>query len=259
MNIVDKIEAKLWDERGSSKYKYVENYIERWHEVFDEGYNDYSENFQIFRKDDEANNIDLNKTLSRMPDELLLKIAYDLEIETPGFLPVVAEKFKIVLEANNFNAKAVFENAIHNVYSNPSDAVLNASSALDGIIKTILEDDRFEKEKPRKDGLSKRMGRVMTSLGLNKKSGAPDEIIGITSSLDNIVQRIDDLRSSKTNSHGTLPEDYIIDDPLWAEFAINSAATVGLFIWEYYEKRFKTKEEVSNDNSFEIDLDSIPF
>lgn len=94
MNIAEKVETKLWNERESSKYKYVESYIERWHDVANEDFSNYSENFHIYTKDDGTNNIDLNKTLNRMPGDILLKIAYDLDIETPGYLPAVVEKIQ---------------------------------------------------------------------------------------------------------------------------------------------------------------------
>lgn len=54
-----------------------------------------------------------------------------------------------------------------------------------------------------------------------------------------------------------MPDDYIIDDPLWAELAINSAATAGLFVWEYYKKRFDSEEAKTENEA--SGWDAIPF
>lgn len=260
LDLADKIERELWKRRDFSKYKYVENYIERWHVVDDSNSFCAEENFHIFRQEDENGNIDLNKTLARMPSDILLKIAFDLGLDTPGYLPVIAERFKTVLSKNNKNARDVFSDAIMNVYSNPEDSVLDASSALDGLLKLILSDSEVSKSSRKPEGLSKRFDDALSTLKLTKKSGAPEEIYKISSSLNNIAKEIDNLRSNKTNSHGKLQDEYVVDDPLFAELCVNSAATVGIFLWEYYEKNFTSKDsDNKDDGELEIDLEDIPF
>lgn len=82
-----------------------------------------------------------------MPNEIIIRIATDLRIPTPGFLPIVPEKFKNVLTDVNQNTCHNFERAIQNVYENPDGAVTLAASALDGIIKTILEHKKLQELK----------------------------------------------------------------------------------------------------------------
>ena len=85
MELIDNIDAKIWELFKS--YKKVEYYLEKWivYEI------DFSfENVPNFIiKRDVNNNIDLLATLNRINNETLLKIAMDLEIETPNFIPAI--------------------------------------------------------------------------------------------------------------------------------------------------------------------------
>ena len=260
MDLAERIEARLWEIPKVSKYRFVENYIDRFHVVTDEfDFSGYSENFHIYYKDENETNIDLNKTLNKMPGEWLLKIANDLGVETPGFIPVVAKDFKVILEQNNKNAKMAFDKAIEDAYANPADSVMEAATALDSLLKAILRDKSFSIETKKNDGLSKRISCVLSALGLDKKSGAPGEIFRITSSIDNIIKEIDNIRSDKTFTHGKLPDDFIVDDPLWAVLSINMVASIGLFLWNYYEVRFKDANVDDNAMSAKLDIGDIPF
>lgn len=92
----------------------------------------------------------------------------------------------------------------------------------------------------------------------------PQEIITLCSQLRSIGQTIDDLRSDKATAHGKLGEEYVVDEPLWAALAVNTCATVGIFLWELFNKKYKLVEDVSQDTISElpdetIDLDEIPF
>lgn len=90
MSLVRKIYDAIWTEYSS--YADVLFYIKKWHEE-DENINNNWENFSIKFKDntkDSANpKIDLLATLHSMDGELLLKIAIDLGIETPDFIPSI--------------------------------------------------------------------------------------------------------------------------------------------------------------------------
>src|SRR5690606_30651024 len=88
MKLIADIEAALWDLFPSSKYKNVRFYIEKWHksELYNRD-NDYWENFAIHI--DNNNNIDLTRTLNGIDGETLLKIAIDLGVETPDFIPSI--------------------------------------------------------------------------------------------------------------------------------------------------------------------------
>ena len=77
----ERVEDALWNLFTKSKYRQVEEYVGRWYESDDFNY----ENFSIYRKDD---HIDLGRTLAGMPNDILIKVAADIGVETPGLLPV---------------------------------------------------------------------------------------------------------------------------------------------------------------------------
>ena len=85
MSIIQNINDQLFELYKS--YEDVENYIEKWHEVYD-SFGD-NENFSIIFKDNERKKIDVKRTLHNVDGETLLKIAIDLGVETPDYIPCV--------------------------------------------------------------------------------------------------------------------------------------------------------------------------
>jgi hypothetical protein len=266
MELVPKVEEALWSLFNSSRYENVRRYIEKWHQVH-EGYNnwDIDENFQIYYRNEGKTNIDLAETLHKMPKDILIKIAIDLGIDTPTFLPIVPQ-FKNVLKDENQSAYQNFTRATQNVHENPDQSVSLASSTLEGIIKTILADDHFsaKSDELKAKSLTKLISSIIKEFGFDDKTICPPELITIASQLRGLGKTIDDLRSDKTTAHGKVHGEYIIDDPLWAAFIINTSASLGLFLWEYFEKKYKPnvsqKRDIIEDIGDQpIDLDNIPF
>ncbi len=72
-----------------------------------------------------------------MNGELLLKIAIDLSIETPDFIPSIPI-FRNEIKVNYSNASNSFEKAFKDIEEHPDIAVRLANSALESIIKEIL-------------------------------------------------------------------------------------------------------------------------
>lgn len=264
MELIDKVDKKIWEQYGS--YENVVYYIEKWHED-DEDYTSYNhwENFYIQYKDEKRKQINLKATLHKMPPDIVVKIAIELGIDTPGFLPAIPT-FKNVLKDENQSAYQNFDRATKNAYEHPDNAVALASSTLEGIIKTILEHDTFNEDtaKLKNLSLSKLAKEIVKKFGFDDATKCPPEIITLAGQLRSIAATVDDLRSDKSTAHGKSGKDYVIDDPLWAMLTINTCATVGLFLWEYFEKKYlPTKEEVTkaveNADDVPINLDDIPF
>lgn len=263
MELIPKIENVLWGMSDRAKYQNVRRYIEKFHEEWND-WNNSDENFHIYYSTDNKN-IDLTETLHKMPSDLLIKIAIDLGIDTPGFLPVVPQ-FKNVLKDQNQSAYQNFERATKNVYENPDQAVSLASSTLEGIIKTILSNETFKNRTTtiKNKSLSKLVSEIVKEFGFDDKSKCPPELITIASQLRSIGTTIDDLRSDKSTAHGKAHNEYVIDDPLWAAFIVNTSASLGLFLWEYFEKKYqpntKSKEiKIEDVGDKPINLDDIPF
>lgn len=261
MELIPKIEETLWNLSDKAKYQTVRRYIEKFHEEWHD-WNNSDENFHIYYLSEDEKKIDLAETLHKIPKDILIKIAIDLGIDTPGFLPVVPQ-FKNILKDQNQSAYQNFDRATKNVYENPDQSVSLASSTLEGIIKTILADDSFKasagviKNKP----LTKLVGAIVKEFGFDDKAKCPPELITIASQLRSIGTTIDDLRSDKSTAHGKAHDEYVIDDPLWAAFIVNTSASLGLFLWEYFEKKYKPAvlEQSKDIDDKPIDLSEIPF
>lgn len=225
-----KIENKLWSFFETSKYENVKDYISRWYKVCKNS----KENFHIYEQT-LGGKIDLRKTLNRMPSSILLKIAIDLDIETLNFLPIIPI-FRNELKNNYTTAQKTFENAVKNIEDNPDVAIGLANSALESIIKQILNDDRININ-CEKDTLSKLIEHLCKAFNFNSKE-VPDEIRNIASSLMKTCKSIDDIRSTKSSFHGKIENEYLVKDPIYAYFIVNATTTVGLFLLNFYRKKY---------------------
>lgn len=233
MNLVKTINERLFELYHS--YNDVEQYIRKWHE-----YDDYGnwENFNIKNKltKDNQSKIDAYATLHNMPGDLLLRIAIDLGLETPDFIPSIPT-FKNELKSNYETASQTFEKAYSNVETDPELAIALAYSALESIIKEILKDKRISILYDKNQTLPKLIGVICKAFKLIDEK-LPVELKTIGSSLINIAKSIEDLRSDKTLAHGQTDEDYKLQDPLYARFIINSVTSVGLFLLNFYKEKY---------------------
>ena len=136
MNLIQNINDKLFELYKG--YEDVSRYMSKWIEYYDSFEN---QNFHIRYKDNEQKKIDVKETLHSIDGETLLKIAIDLGVETPDFIPSIPV-FKNELKSDFETASQTFEKAYKNVEDDPSLAIGLANSALECIIKEILSDDR---------------------------------------------------------------------------------------------------------------------
>lgn len=249
MSIVKNINDRLFELYKS--YEDVANYLDKWHIVYD-CYGD-NENFYFYFKDEERKKLDVKKTLHHIDGEMLLKIAIDLGVETPDYIPSIPV-FKNELKSSYETASQTFEKAFKNVEEDPSLAVGLANSALESVIKEILKDDRIDVVWNEKDTLSNLVKSICKAFKLTTDSEMPNEIKTISSSLLNACKAIDDLRSDKTIFHGKMDSNYVVAEPLYAYFIVNAVSTVGLFLLNFYKLRFpKTVESVFED------INDLPF
>lgn len=250
MKIVKAINDKLYGLFKS--YDDVEAYVEKWREVYDDFGN---ANYYIQYKDSERQKIDLKKTLHQIDGETLLKIAIDLGIETPDFIPSIPV-FKNELKSSYETAAQTFDKAYCNVEKDPGLAVGLANSALESIIKEILKDKKLQVQYNSKDTLSKLIKNICKAFRLENDISLPQEIQTITSSLIACSSAIEDLRSTKTEMHGKTQDDFIVDEPLYAYFIINAVSTVGLFLLNYYKEKCTRQ---ANKLPSIFDSDDLPF
>lgn len=222
-------------------------------------YDSYNPDFEIyyFTEVNNQGKINLSETLANLAVEIpdkLLKIAIDLGIETPDFIPLIPT-FRNKLKNDYKNASKVFEKAFHNIEKDPADSVGNVNSVLESIIKEILSDENFSHIESSNKTSKYLVKEIIKVFELNPDSPKiPGELRVIASSLTTVAKAIEDLRSDKTLHHGQETGKYLIDQPLYAYFAVNACATVGLFLIDFYEKKFPKVNQ-----NLEIFDEDLPF
>lgn len=266
MDLIDKISDILF--KKYTTYKKVERYIKRWQKVISYEQYGYNEpepvyNFYPIYKDDNRDKVDVENTLNQFDDEMIIQMAIDLKIEVTGIIYSIA-KIEGLNKSDYRQAKAIFEDAIKRVYDKPDEAIGYANSALESIIKHILEQGKLDVDYNKKDTLYTLTQKVLKGLDYFPSKDVVERVRQIGSSLLNIAQSIELLRSEKTKFHGKDSTQYIIDDPLYACFVVNSVATLGNFLINYYEKKYdeQTNEGLNSAAEEEYDFisdDEIPF
>ena len=242
----------IWDTYKS--YDMVKYYISKWQktEWIGDGFDSYQQtNFEIVNKP--KGEIDLMPTLNGIDNETLIKIAIDLGIDTPNFIPCIPT-FKNMLKDEYSTTNEIFEKAYRLVYEEPNMAISLANSALESLIKEILKDERININYENGYTLKKLINLICKAFMDNNKD-MPQEVRTISSSLSSISNAIDDLRSAKTILHGKTTSDYIVSNPMYAELVVNSAASVGQFLQSYYNQNYPKIELKETD----IIPDDLPF
>lgn len=249
MQLISELDKAIWAEFSS--YKNVKLYIEKWQF----GENDLDKNWENFRIVMKGNgDIDLLQTLHGINGETLLKIAIDLGVDTPGFIPSIPT-FRNEIKSDYKTASATFEKALREIETHPDTSIGLVNSALESIIKEILKDERVRNGINVKgtETLYALTTIVLRQFQLLSDKDIPKEIKTIGNSLIAINQSIEKLRSESTNFHGKTNDDYIIKDSIYAYFIINSVATVGLFLNSYYKTKFpkpKVESSIADDLPF---------
>lgn len=246
MKLVKSVETAIWEEYET--YREVKLYIDKWYQS-DEYHNNW-ENFRIVQNGN--NEIDLLQTLHNMDGNLILKVAIDIGVETPDFIPSIPT-FRNEIKSEIKTAYDTFTKAFKQIETDPSIAIGLANSALESIIKEILKDKRLKTKASGNETLYRLSCIIIKEFNLNNSEN-PKEIKTIGNSLITICQAIETLRSEKTDFHGKTADDYLIKDSIYAYFVLNAVSTVGLFLNTFYKTKFP-KEIVLKDE----EVDDLPF
>lgn len=221
MKLAKQVSDALWE--AYPTYREVSFYIKKWHQT-DENWD--WQNFEITVKP--SKDIDLLQTLHNMPGELLLKIAIEMGVETPDYIPSIPT-FKNELKSLGKTPYETFSKAIKQVEDDPSVAIGLCNSTLESLIKTLLQAPNIQVKLSGKETLYQLAIIIVKEYKLADDQ-QPKEIKTIGTSLMTICQAIETLRSTKTNFHGKTDDDLLITDSIYAHFIINSVATIGLFL-----------------------------
>lgn len=255
MQLVQQVNDKIWEEYKT--YKDVLFYIKKWHEEEEPSYyqNDRPwENFYIYYLDDK---VDLKSTLHNMKGDILLKIAIDLNVDTPDFIPSIPI-FKNKIKEEYTSVYDTFTKALKHVEDDPALAIGLANSAFESLIKEILKDERFSSKLSGGETLYKLTQVILKEFKIIDKF--PTEAKTISTSLLSLSQMIEKLRSEKSMFHGKTKDDILIDDSIYVYLVVNSFTTVGLFLDSYYKKRYPKPENLTQvDSPNYPDDDNLPF
>lgn len=234
VHLMDEISESLWNEYKSYSKVYV--YIKDWHTK--EYYNDfdYTENFTIEFKDKDNTQIDVLRTLSNMDGELILKMAIDLGIETPDYIPSIPT-FRNKLKDHYQNASLIFERAFMQVENDPALSIGLANSALESIIKDACVS--LNVEGYREHSTLTELMKIMMKKFRESNQEFPEEIKQIANNMNSVAKCIEDLRSDKTVFHGKSSGSEIVEDSSYAYFIVNTVATIGLFVINYQKRHIK--------------------
>lgn len=255
MDLVKQIEQSIFDEYKS--YSSVEAYINEFIKELDWDRIGcpIQFNFKIqYKKDSSV--IDLTRTLLDMPQEDLFTIAVDIGINLPMILPSFPTFIRILTPAEQGSsyAKEMFDKAYKLVLEDPAQAIGLANSALESIVKHILENPKVAIKYNKTDTLYKLTETILKEFNFFPSKELHKNIKNIGSSLLCLAKEIEELRSDKTFAHGKAKNDYVIDNSLYSTFILNTIMTTGLFIISFFEAKYKLEYEPKE----QID-DEVPF
>lgn len=236
--LIKEIASAIWKEFPTYQEAYI--YIDGWHYVTS-SWDGNMENFEILYKDLSRSHIDLLPTLSNMDNETLIKVAIDIGVDTPDFIPSIPT-FRNEIKAEYPTASAILEKAYKAIESEPETAIGLANSALESIIKEILKDRRISTSWKETDTLHSLIKPLLKEFKLLPSADMPEEIKTIGSSLTAIAQNVEKLRSSKTYFHGKTDDDYVVSDPMYTYFVFNAVCTIALFLKSFYIKNYPDQD-----------------
>jgi len=230
MQLVNQVYEKIWETYKS--YKDVLFYIKKWHNE-DDSWNNHWENFTLCFNDDK---FDLRSTLHNMQSNDLLRIAIDLNVDTPDFIPSVPT-FKNKIKEEYESVYDTFVKSIRNIEEEPDLALGLANSTFESLIKEIIKDERISANLKGGETLYRLTQVILKEFSISDSS-FPTEVKTISTSLLAISQSIEKLRSEKTQFHGKTSDDLIINDSIYVYLTVNSISTIGLFLNSYYKKKY---------------------
>lgn len=223
VELAGKVEERLWN--LFQGYDKTCDYIEKWFDT--EGLAPTIEPVYDF-----DGSLNVSRSLKVLPNASLIRMAMDLDIATPGFLPSIP-LLRNILKEENPVALQTFDRAVKLSLEHPDEAVALACSSFEGLMKSVNRDLDVPTDRLVTGKLAK---ATLENLGLHVKTDLPVEVKTLTSSLIGACNAIFDLRT-KSTAHGQSGDaaTLVIDDPLWAIFAVNAISTIGTMMLQLKE------------------------
>lgn len=177
---------------------------------------------------------------SDVHDTTIIEIAEELELETSSLLYNVSAIGNLKVLLSNSQSLLMcyqdFHRALRNVDTDPSTAIASASSTLESICKAIL--DLFDQPYPSEEKMQSLLKAVFNVMSLSPDAHADADIKRTLGGLLNAGISIGVLRTKYSMAHGKGIKQGRLQ-PRHARLAINALSTIGLFLMETYQDRFK--------------------
>ena len=175
--------------------------------------------------------------LEEVEDDTIIQIATELEINLPTNAVIDADDLRKILSARGLKVcEDDFNRALKDVNANPSQAIGNACTTLESICKAII--DAFDEDYPNDESLQSLLKKVLKLMKLSPESHADPEIKRILGGLVNVGAGLATIRTRYSTFHGKGKRQKRLEKR-HAKLAINSLATVGLFLLETYIGRYE--------------------
>lgn len=224
--------------------KEVEYYLENWQEeVYDFG---RTTNFVLFYSDRNNEYVDLDKTLNRVDGELLMKMAVDLGIETPDFIPSIPI-FRNEIKSDYQFATRTFEKALRDAESDPDTACGLAVAALESIIKEIMSDSRITVQCRDKNDIVKLTEDILKAFNLMPSFNMVNELKTLGSGILTCTRALGEIRGDKSLLHGKKSGDIVINEPTCTYFVINCVSSIGYFLLNVYKSKYPQEVQSYTD------------
>ena len=140
-----------------------------------------------------------------------------------------------ILRSGDFvSIDAEFERALSSVEADPPAGITAASSLIEAICKTYIEDHNLQL--PKKQNIRDLWRVVRDDLGFNPDSIADDDLKRILSGLSSIIDGVGSLRTHAGSAHGRGPNSPVVG-AREARLAINAAHSLSVFIMEVWTSK----------------------
>lgn len=173
-------------------------------------------------------------------DSQIIEIAQALDIEVSISHSTSVLTLQNLLERSGLQAcQDDFDRAIQNIDTDPDQALASGCSTLESVCKAIL--DKMGSECPKDQSIQPLLRKVFEVMELSPEGHADAEIKRILGGLFNAGVGVGTIRTKYSAAHGRRDGQRKLQGR-HARLAINSAATVGLFLLETYQERFASQE-----------------
>jgi hypothetical protein len=143
----------------------------------------------------------VKELLSEIDEQTIIRIAQDLDLETPSVIAPGSIQLKNLLDGSAMGiCRGDFEKALQDIETDPPNAIGMASTTLESICKTIL--DIFKVQYPSDESLQPLLKLVFQTMNLSPDGHADPDLKRVLGGLSNAGSGLAVLRTKYSTFHG---------------------------------------------------------